>query len=99
MVDRIDSRSHVAVRHWPIVVLRVYTGLFFTWNGISKIIRDDFADGMEGFLNAQLENSFSFYRPFLESVVLLNKTMFAAMVSWGMGESDERQRSPCLALA
>ncbi len=83
MVDRLDSKPHGAVRHWPIVVLRVYTGLFFAWNGISKITRDNFADGMEGFLNGQLANSFAFYRPFIESVVLPNKTMFAAMVTWG----------------
>ncbi len=83
MVDRIDSRSHGAVKHWPIVVLRVYTGLFFAWNGFSKVSRDNFADGMAGFLNSQLENSFAFYRPFIESVVLPNKTMFAAMVAWG----------------
>lgn len=83
MVDRLDSRPYVAVKHWPIVVLRVYTGLFFTWNAIGKIRRDNFADGMEGFLNAQLENSFAFYRPFIETVVLPNKTMFAAMVAWG----------------
>jgi thiosulfate dehydrogenase [quinone] large subunit len=83
MVDRLDSRPHVAIRHWPIVVLRVYTGLFFTWNAIGKIRQDNFADGMESFLNAQLENSFAFYRPFIESVVLANKTMFAALVCWG----------------
>jgi uncharacterized membrane protein YphA (DoxX/SURF4 family) len=71
------------VKHWPIAVLRVYTGLFFTWNAIGKIRRDNFAEGMEGFLNAQLENSFAFYRPFIETVVLPNKTMFAAMVAWG----------------
>jgi uncharacterized membrane protein YphA (DoxX/SURF4 family) len=83
LVDRIDSRPHGAVKHWPIVVLRIYTGLFFAWNGFSKVGRDDFADGMEGFLNAQLANSFAFYRPFIESVVLPNKTMFAALVTWG----------------
>jgi thiosulfate dehydrogenase [quinone] large subunit len=83
MVDRIDSRTHIAVRHWPIAALRVYTGLFFTWNGLGKVLRDNFADGMAGFLNAQLDNSFAFYRPFIESAVLPNKTMFAALVSWG----------------
>ena len=83
MVDRLDSKPHAVVKHWPIVVLRVYTGLFFTWNGIGKIARDNFADGMEGFLNSQIANSFAFYRTFIESVVLPNKTMFAAMVSWG----------------
>jgi thiosulfate dehydrogenase [quinone] large subunit len=83
MVDRIDPKPHVAIKHWPIVVLRIYTGLFFTWNGFGKISRDNFVDGMEGFLTAQLENSFAFYRPFIETVVLPNKTIFAAMVSWG----------------
>ena len=60
MVDRIDTRPHGAVKHWPIVVLRVYAGLFFAWSGFGKISRDNFADGMEGFLNAQLANSFTF---------------------------------------
>ena len=38
---------------------------------------------MEGFLNGQLPNSFAFYRPFIETVVLPNKTLFAALVAWG----------------
>ncbi len=83
MLDRLESRPHVAVRHWPILVLRVYTGIFFAWSGFGKISRGNFADGMEGFLNAQLENSFAFYRPFIEAVVLPNKSMFAAAVAWG----------------
>lgn len=83
MVDRLDSRPHGAAKHWPIVVLRIYTGLFFAWSGLGKVSRGDFADGMEGFLNSQLANSFTFYRPFIEAVVLPNKTMFAAMVAWG----------------
>ncbi len=83
MVDRLESRPHGAVRHWPILALRVYTGLFFAWNGFGKISRGNFADGMEGFLNAQLDNSFAFYRPFIESVVLPNKAVFAAVVAWG----------------
>jgi len=83
MVDRLDSRSHGAVKHWPIVLLRIYSGLFFVWNGFGKISRGGFAEGMEGFLNGQLQNSFAFYRPFIESVVLPNKMLFAALVSWG----------------
>ena len=83
MVDRLESRPPGAVRHWPILALRVYTGLFFAWNGFGKISRGNFADGMEGFLNAQLDNSFAFYRPFIESVVLPNKAVFAAVVAWG----------------
>lgn len=83
MTDRLDSHPHRAVQHWPLVVLRVFTGLFFAWNGLGKLRRDNFADGMEGFLTAQLDNSFAFYRPFVESVVLPNKALFAAMVAWG----------------
>ena len=55
MIDRLDSRSHSAIQHWPIVMLRIYTGLFFAWNGFGKLRRDNFADGMEGFLGAQAE--------------------------------------------
>ena len=83
MKDFLESRSHGALRHWPIAVLRIYTGVFFAWNGLGNIRRDDFADGMEGFLDSQLANSFDFYRPFIESVVLPNNSMFAAMVAWG----------------
>ncbi len=68
---------------WPITLLRVYTGVFFTYNGSGKIRRGGFADGLEGFVNDRLENSYSFMRPFLESVVVPNKALFAALVSWG----------------
>lgn len=72
-----------AIRDWPIVLLRVYTGLFFVYFGFGKIRRDNFADGLAGFVNSQLENSFGFFRGFLESVVLPNKGLFAFLVSWG----------------
>ncbi len=83
MLDRIDSKSHVAVKLWPIFALRVYTGIFFAWHGIGKISRGNFQQGLEGFLNSRLESSFGFYRPFIESVVLPNKALFAALVAWG----------------
>ncbi len=68
---------------WPITVLRVYTGDFFVYYGFGKISRGGFADGMEDFINGRLEGSYSFFRPFLESVVLPNKAVFGVMVSWG----------------
>lgn len=83
MIDRLDSRSHSAIQHWPIVMLRIYTGLFFAWNGFGKLRRDNFADGMEGFLGAQAERSFEFYRSFIETIVIPNKAVFASLVSWG----------------
>jgi len=83
MVDRLTSRRHSLIRHWPIVLLRVYTGVFFVWHGFGKLRRDDFSAGMESFLNAQAGKTFAFYRTFLESVVLPNKAVFAVLVSWG----------------
>lgn len=68
---------------WPITLLRVYTGVFFAYHGSSKIKGGAFADGLEGFVITKLGASFGIIRPFLESVVLPNKALFAIMVSWG----------------
>ena len=38
---------------------------------------------MSNFLTGKLDSSFSFYRAFIESVVLPNKEIFSALVSWG----------------
>lgn len=83
MVDRIVTRTTVALRQWPIVLLRVYTGVFFAYHGISKVRHDDYPSAVEGFATRNLEASFSFYRPFIESVVLPNKEIFAALVAYG----------------
>ena len=72
-----------SVHLWPITLLRVYTGVFFLYYGFGKIRNPQFADGLAGFVNSQLENSVGFIRPFLESVVLPNKGLFAFFVSWG----------------
>jgi len=83
MVDRISSRTSVVLRHWPIVLLRVYTGVFFVYHGIGKLRSDDFASGMADFLTNSLETTFSFYRPFVESVILPSNEIFAVLVTWG----------------
>ena len=64
------------------MLLRVYTGIFFLYFGFRKIINPNFSDGLAGFIGAQ-ENTFSFYRGFLESVVLPYKGVFAFLVGWG----------------
>lgn len=79
----LDAPGTKALRDWPIVLLRVYTGVFFAYHGISKISGGNFADGLGGFVTSQLENSFGFFRPFLESVVLPNQGLFAFLVAWG----------------
>ena len=76
-----EFRSSKAIREWPIVLLRVYTGIFFLTHGWSKITRDDF--GVAGFLGSVSENTFGFYRPFVEAVVLPNQGLFAFLVGYG----------------
>jgi len=83
MVDRLETKPHGRLKLWPLALLRVYTGVFFAWHGFGKISRGNFADGMAGFLTGNLESSFRFYRPFVESVVLPNKALFAGLISWG----------------
>ena len=82
MVDRLKSKRARSVHLWPIVMLRVYAGVFFANAGIAKIGRD-FPESMSRFLSANLDAAFSFYRPFVESVVLPNRGVFAALVAWG----------------
>jgi thiosulfate dehydrogenase [quinone] large subunit len=76
-----EFRSSKPMREWPIVLLRVYTGIFFLYHGWSKMMRDDF--GVAGFLGAVSENTFGFYRPFVDSVVLPNQGLFAFLVAYG----------------
>jgi thiosulfate dehydrogenase [quinone] large subunit len=83
MIDRLSSKSRASIKRWPIVLLRVYTGVFFAWHGVGKISRGNFSESMQGFLNSQLENSFGFYRPIIESVVLPNSVLFGNLVAWG----------------
>ena len=83
MIDRLDSKPHGRLRLWPIVLLRLYTGVFFAWHGIGKISRGNFSDSLGGFLNRSLESAFGFYRPFIEAVVLPNKALFASLVAYG----------------
>lgn len=78
-----DLAVRPTVSLWPIVMLRVYTGCFFLYFGVGKIARDNFGDGMTGFVTANLENAVGVMRPFLESVVLPNSGFFAFLVSWG----------------
>lgn len=68
---------------WPITLLRVYTGVFFLTYGWGKIRNPEFENGLAGFVTGNLDKAFGFFRPFLESVVLPNKGLFAIMVGWG----------------
>lgn len=67
--------------------LRLWVGLSFILAGENKLSKGDwgaqYADNVSGFVNANVENAFGFYQPFLESVVLPRPEMFAVLVTWG----------------
>jgi thiosulfate dehydrogenase [quinone] large subunit len=82
---RLPALPSIPLIHlWP---LRIWVGLSFVLAGENKISRGglgtEYASGVEGFVNGNLENAYAFYRPFLESVVLPNTGTFAALVAWG----------------
>ena len=83
MVDRFKSSDKVRIKLWPVAALRIYTGVFFTYNGFRKVINEKFTDGMVGFLNGRADQSPEFYRAFLESWVIPNKAFFAGLVTFG----------------
>lgn len=68
---------------WPITLLRVYTGVFFAWHGFGKVSGGSFDENLERFVDGRLDDAFGFFRPFLESVVLPYKAVFAFLVAWG----------------
>lgn len=83
-MSKLDEFSRKKSAHvWPITLLRVYTGVFFLYYGFGKVRNEQFADGLAGFVSGRLESSVGFIRPFLESVVLPNKGLFAFVVAWG----------------
>lgn len=82
MVDRLRSMSQARIKLWPVAALRIYAGVFFTYNGFHKV-NGRFTDGMVGFLSGRADNSPEFYRSFVESVVIPNKELFAGLVTFG----------------
>lgn len=80
LVEHLKTHSVAA---WPLLILRVGTGVMFIIAGWGKVARGAaFGDGMQGFLSRQ-ENMFDFYRGFVESVVIPNKLLFAYLVAYG----------------
>ena len=75
-----EFRRKKSVHLWPITLLRVYTGVFFLYYGFGKVRNPEFANGLAGFVSGRLDGSAAFIRPFLESVVLPNKGVFAFLV-------------------
>ena len=71
------------LRDWPILLLRVYTGVFFAYYGIRKIIGGFAGSNLEGFLTGRAEDSVGWYRALLDVVVVPLQGFFAFLVAYG----------------
>ncbi len=79
------SKTH-SVSVLFLLPLRLSIGLSFLIAGQEKILAGDwgaaYGTSLNEFVSANLENAFTFYRPFLESVVIPNAAAFAVLIAW-----------------
>jgi len=78
-----DFQDVKTLRNWPIVLLRVYTGVFFAYYGLKKIVGGGFTDGMAGFLSSKADDSVGWYRVIVEAVIVPMQGLFAFLVAYG----------------
>ncbi len=81
-----SSKTH-SVSVLCLLPLRLSVGLSFLISGQSKVATGNWGAAYESslreFIAANLENAYTFYRPFLESFVLPHAGKFAVLVAWG----------------
>ena len=82
-MSNLDDFRASKINTWPILVLRVYTGLFFLYFGVRKVWTGFSGTNTEGFLGAMSENTFGFYKPIVENVVVPLSGVFSFLVAWG----------------
>jgi thiosulfate dehydrogenase [quinone] large subunit len=78
-----DFQSMKSLHNWPIVLLRVYTGIFFAYYGFRKIVGGFAGSNLEGFLSGRAEDTVGWYRAILEVVVMPAPGLFAFLVAYG----------------
>jgi thiosulfate dehydrogenase [quinone] large subunit len=80
------SKTH-SVSVLYLLPLRLAVGLSFLITGQAKVASGNwgaaYATSLTEFINANIENAFAFYWPFLESVVLPHAGTFAVLLAWG----------------
>jgi len=80
------SKTH-SVSVLYLLPLRLAVGLSFLITGQAKVASGNwgaaYATSLTEFINANIENAFAFYWPFLESVVLPHAGKFAVLLAWG----------------
>lgn len=83
-MSNLDDFRAAKINTWPIVLLRVYTGIFFLYFGAKKIGTGFGGDNTIGFLNSPFtENMFGFYRPIVDNVITPLSGVFGVLVAWG----------------
>jgi len=78
-----DFQNMKTLRNWPILLLRVYTGIFFAYYGFGKIVSGSFTDGMSGFLSSRASDTVGWYRVIVEAVIVPMQGLFAFLVAYG----------------
>ncbi|HWP95135.1 MAG TPA: DoxX family membrane protein [Gammaproteobacteria bacterium] len=69
---------------WPLALLRMAIGAMFIKAGAGKVAAGEgFAARLPDFFARHAAETFDFYRPFVEAVVLPHAGVFAALVAWG----------------
>lgn len=81
-----NSKTHeVSVLY--LLPLRLSVGAALLFAGGNKISAGGwgaaYANQLSEFVSANIPNAFTFYQPFLESLVLPNAALFAVLVAWG----------------
>jgi uncharacterized membrane protein YphA (DoxX/SURF4 family) len=66
-----------------LVVIRIYTGIFWLTHGVPKLLNPGFAGGMGDMVREASAATSGPYHDFIVHVVLPNATLFAHLVAWG----------------
>ena len=82
-MSNLDDIRGARMSNWPIVLLRVYTGIFFLYFGGKKVMDGFGGSNTEGFLGAVSEGTFGFYKPIVEHVIVPASGVFSFLVAWG----------------
>ena len=82
-MSNLDDFRAARINTWPIVVLRVYTGVFFAYYGVRKIMGGFGGESTAGFLTGQSDNTFGFYKPIVDAVIVPAAGVFGFLVAWG----------------
>lgn len=82
-MSNLDDFRSSKINTWPIVMLRIYTGIFFLYHGAKKIGSGFGGENTERFLGGNAEEMYSFYKSIVDAVVVPLSGVFGFLVAWG----------------